>query len=240
MQMRRRDLLALFSLGPIASAEAQQTGRVYRIAFVSPANPLEAMTATGLPYYRALLDELRRLGYVEGQNTTVERYSGGGRTERYAELVGGVVRSQPDLIFTQTSHLVRRFEAATATIPIVAYMSDPVAEKLVSSLARPGGNITGLVADPGLSFYEKILELLGEALARRLSRVGMLTSSQRWGEAAMYSAYRIAAARVGVDFAAGVLRRYEEHYYRTAFDILKEEQIEAVPKRRTILGVALL
>ena len=148
--------------------------------------------------------------------------------EHYPDLVGEVVRSEPDLIFTQTSHLVRRFKAATTTIPIVAYMSDPVAEKLVLSLAHPGGNITGLVTDPGPTFYEKMLEILGEALGRKLSRVGMLTSEQRWGEAAMYSAYRTAARRVGIDFVAGVLTGYEERHYRPAFDRLKEERAEAL------------
>jgi putative ABC transport system substrate-binding protein len=90
---RRRDLLAFSSLASITSAEAQQAERFHRIAFVSPASPLEAMTENGLPHYRALLDELRRLGYVEGSNLKVERYSGRGRTERYPELVGEVVRS---------------------------------------------------------------------------------------------------------------------------------------------------
>ena len=70
--MRRRDLLVLISLAPSLSAQAQQSRKLYRLAFVSPASPLEALTATGLPYYRALLDELHRLGYVEGQNLRIE------------------------------------------------------------------------------------------------------------------------------------------------------------------------
>jgi putative ABC transport system substrate-binding protein len=122
---------------------------------------------------------------------------------------------------------VRRFKAETSTIPIVAYGSDPVAEKLVFSLAQPGGNITGIATDPGLSFYEKILELLSEVVGRKVSYVGLLTSAQRWGEAAMYSAHRVAAKRAGVDLVGGVLAGYEEHHYRPAFDTLRREHVEA-------------
>ena len=129
------------------------------------------MTDTGVAYYRALFDELRRLGYIEGQNLEVERYSGGGRVERYAELAQAVVRSHPDLIFTQTTRLVRIFKNATTTIPVVAYLSDPVAYGLVTSLARPGGNITGVVADPGIQIQGKYVEVLRETLGGRLSRL---------------------------------------------------------------------
>jgi putative ABC transport system substrate-binding protein len=94
MSRRPLRLFAIFVLSavllPFAAVpdRAQaQSGKVYRIAFVSPANPLAWMTETGVPYYRALLQELRRLGYVEGQNLIVERYSGEGKVERYADLV---------------------------------------------------------------------------------------------------------------------------------------------------------
>jgi putative ABC transport system substrate-binding protein len=237
-RMNRRDLIRLATVTSALaipakvwaqSIEAQQAGGTSsRIAFVSPASPPEAMTAKGLPHYRALLDELQRLGYVEGQNLRVDRYSGGGRTEGYSDLAREIVRSSPDLIFVPTSNLVRKFKEETITIPIVAYGSDPVAEKLVVSLARPGGNITGVATDPGLSFYEKMVELLSEVLGHPVARLGLLTSRQRWQEAAMYSAYRGLADRGGLEFVAGVLAGYEEHHYRPAFDELKRRGVDAL------------
>src|SRR5215472_13100888 len=86
-----------------------------------------------------------RLGYIEEQNLIVERYSAKGRTAHYAELASEVVRQQPDVILTFTV----RIKAATAAIPIVAYMGDPVARGLVDSLARPGTNVTGVTSDAG-------------------------------------------------------------------------------------------
>jgi putative ABC transport system substrate-binding protein len=128
---------------PLA-ASAQQHPKVYRIAIVSP-RPVEWMNegASGKPGFKALFGELRRLGYVEGQNLIVERYSEG-NIAHWTELAREVVRHQPDLIFSTTTRLILRLKEATSTIPIVAYMSDPIAWGVVDSLARPTGNITGV------------------------------------------------------------------------------------------------
>jgi putative tryptophan/tyrosine transport system substrate-binding protein len=81
------------------------------------------MTETGgLPYWRALFQELRLLGYVEGQNLVVERYSGEGREQNYTRLARDVVHLKPDLIFAMTSRMVRHFKSATTTIPIVCIL----------------------------------------------------------------------------------------------------------------------
>jgi putative ABC transport system substrate-binding protein len=87
-----------------------------RIAMVSVARD---MSANGARIYRVFFEELSRLGYVEGQNLVVERYSGEGRTEHYADLARDVVNTHPDLIFSQTTRLALNFKAATTTIPIV-------------------------------------------------------------------------------------------------------------------------
>jgi putative tryptophan/tyrosine transport system substrate-binding protein len=105
--------------------------------------------ASGHPVHQPLFEELTRLGYVEGRNVVVERYSGEGRTENYPELARRVVSSMPDLIFIVTGRLTRFFKEATATIPIVAVSGDPIAFGLTTSLARPEGNITGVVVDAG-------------------------------------------------------------------------------------------
>ena len=140
--MKRRELLIILVLSAMTPcAHAQQPGKLYRIAIVSPSAPVAEMTDTGIPTFSALFKELRRLGYVEGQNIVVERYSGAGRTEHYSELANEVVHHKPDLILTITSRMVQNFKAATTVIPIVGLMADPVAFGIVESLAHPGGNI---------------------------------------------------------------------------------------------------
>jgi putative ABC transport system substrate-binding protein len=135
--------LTLALLVATLAAEAQQRGKVYRIALVHPVAAVADMTEAKDPYYRMLFSELRRLGYVEGQNLVVERRSGEGRRARFPEFAREVVQLQPDLIFLVSARMAREFQAGTTTIPIVGITADPIQEKLVKSLARPGGNLTG-------------------------------------------------------------------------------------------------
>src|ERR1700745_860407 len=123
--------------------------------------------------YRAFFQRLRRLGYVEGQNLVVERYSGGSRAEHYAELAREIVRGSPDFIFTTA--WARQFKAATDTIPVVALSGDPVAWGFAASLPRPGGNITGATLDAGVDIVGKYLELLRE-MVPAASRIAWLAS----------------------------------------------------------------
>jgi putative ABC transport system substrate-binding protein len=179
--MRRRDVIAgLFVAAATRRARAQQTGKVYRIAIVRPAGPLAEMTETGgLRSFRALFEELRRLGYVEGQNLVVERFSGEGRMEYYPELARDVVRLNPDLIWASTPFLLLAFKAATATIPITAFTADPVAYGVVPNIARPGGNVTGVTTDAGSEIWGKRLELLKQVVPRA-SKVGYLYTRAGW------------------------------------------------------------
>ena len=174
--MRRRDfvtgLLVVIAAG---RAQAQQPAKVYRIAVVSSATPPSDMSETGTrPLYRAFFSRLRQLGYIEGQNLSVERYSLEGRTEHFEELAARVVRSNPDLIFPSgPSALTRAFKSATSIIPIVTVTGDPVASGIASSLARPGGNVTGFTSVVMESFVGKQLELLKQAVPT-ISRVAFL------------------------------------------------------------------
>jgi len=135
--MRRRGFLAvagaLVLLG--VGAEAQQSTKVYRIAMVHPSYAVSEMTETGsLPYYRAFFDELRRLGYSEGRNLLIDRYSAEGLIENYRALARTVVSHNPDLIFTIGSPMAKALKEETSSIPIVLAASDPVAEGLTNSL----------------------------------------------------------------------------------------------------------
>jgi putative ABC transport system substrate-binding protein len=173
--MRRREFIGSLIGTAVAwplAASAQQPAKVYRIAIVSP-RPVERRNegASGSPGFKVFFGELRRLGYIEGQNLIVERYSGAGDIAHWAELAREVVRHHPDLIFSTTTRLILRFKEATSTIPIVAYMSDPIAWGVVDSLARPGGNITGVCDVQGEEIIGKRLDFLRE-LIPGAARVG--------------------------------------------------------------------
>ncbi len=169
--MRRRDFLQFGSSAAVAWAmpALAQRGPVRRLAYVHPASPVSQLTpegarAVGNRAVPAFFAELRRSGFVEGENLLVERYSGGGQTSRYPELAREVVATKPDAIFTLTARMVRYFSDATTTIPIIAYTSDPVGNGHAVSLGRPGGNVTGVIAEPGFSVTEKRFEILREVL----------------------------------------------------------------------------
>ena len=148
--MRRRNLLfGLLAVATLRSARAQQSGKVHRIAYVNPSVPTAQLTETGGPVSRAIFKELRRLGYVEGDNLLVERYSGEGRAAHFSDLAQDVVRRKPDVIISVTTEPTLDFKPATTAIPIVGIFGRPVEAGIVSSLARPGGNITGVAVDIG-------------------------------------------------------------------------------------------
>jgi ABC-type uncharacterized transport system substrate-binding protein len=114
--------------------------------------------------WSALFKELRRLGYVEGKNLIVERNSGGGQPERFVELAREVVHTGPDVIVTSGNALAMAFQIPTPTIPVVGVVADPVAYGLTTSVARPGGNFTGISVDAGIELVGKYLEMVRETV----------------------------------------------------------------------------
>src|ERR1700736_4271924 len=134
--MQRRAFIAGLGGAAVAwplAARAQQSSRMKRIAIVSPATKISDMSVSGYRVYRVFFEELSRLGYVEGQNLVVERYSADGRSERYADLARDVVSTHPDLILT-LGPLALDFKMATTTIPLVVVTSDPIVAGIVPSL----------------------------------------------------------------------------------------------------------
>jgi putative ABC transport system substrate-binding protein len=195
--MRRREFTAgLLVTAAIRSAQAQQR-TLPRISLFHPAIPVSLLTETGGgTAWRAFFGELRRLGYVEGQNLHIERYSAEGHHERYAEIAREIVGSNPDLIVTGTNPVVFAFTAVTSTVPIVAFMIDPLKAGLVESLARPGGNLTGITLDPGIEIWGKRLELLKEAIPST-TRTAFLSMREGW-EGSFGQAMRDVASRLGI------------------------------------------
>jgi putative tryptophan/tyrosine transport system substrate-binding protein len=246
--MRRRDFITALGIAatwPLA-VRAQQPARMRRIAFVHPFAKVSEMNVSNQTYQRAFFQELIRLGYIEGQNLRVERYSGEGQSERYAELVRNVVNTHPDVIVTLGARLSLDFKMATATIPIVTIMFDPVAQGLVTSIARPGGNITGVTIAGGFEIIGKRLGLLVEAVPK-LSSVGYLASRPYW-EDIRGAAAREAAKRAGISLKAALLdSAFNEAEYQRVFTSMEQdradalmvsEEVEQITNRATIVELA--
>ncbi len=152
-------------------AQAQQPDKVYRIGFLD----YRLRSTTTDPRLIALRQGLRERGYVEGQNYVIEYRSAKGKRERLPEIAAELVRLKVDIILTSGSpRAIRAEKRATRTIPIVfpGTPVDPVAAGFVLSLARPGGNITGLFS-LGAKLHPKRLELLKEAFPQ-ISRAAIL------------------------------------------------------------------
>jgi putative tryptophan/tyrosine transport system substrate-binding protein len=141
---RKITVLALCAMLPAlcASAEAQQPKKVPRIGF------LDASTASGMAgLLEAFRQELSKLGWIEGKNITIEYRFAEQKNERLPELVADLVRLKVDLIVVSATPPALAAKSASTTIPIVMTAStDPVGADLVGSLARPGGNVTGLAS----------------------------------------------------------------------------------------------
>ena len=138
--MKRRELIILLGTAAFfhAPTHAQDPGRIYRLGILAP-GPRDNR---GFP---AFFDELRRSGFVEGQNLQID-FRASVRAERAAEVVVDILGSGVDAIYTAGDQLTHAAQTATRTVPILTIADDLVLSRLVSSLAHPGGNTTGLAS----------------------------------------------------------------------------------------------
>ena len=160
--------LCFLFLAPCWAVDAQQTGKIFRIGF------LDSSTASGMAVLLdAFKQEMSKLGWVEGKNITIEYRFAEQKLDRLPELAADLVRLKVDLIVASSTPPALAAKQATTTLPIViAAAADPVGAGLVASLARPGGNVTGLSSlAPELN--TKRLEILKDAVPK-LTRVGVL------------------------------------------------------------------
>ena len=181
--LRRREFITLLGAAaawPLASyAVAQQSGASKRLAICSPSEPESLMyESSANRYYRALFAELRRLGYVEGQTLVVERHGREKSASGPAAMVAEIIRSNPDVVFAIPPSPLY-FKKQTDKLPIVALTGDPVAAGFVQSLARPGGNMTGVSVDTGPTIHGKRIALLREIFPA-MSKVSCLTFRGQW------------------------------------------------------------
>ena len=182
--MKRRDFITLLggaAAWPLA-ARAQQPDRTRLIGILSPGRP--ELPDPIFNVLNAFLQRLHEIGYTEGQNLTIERHFANGSSDRLRELAAELVRRKPDLVVAFSTTAARPAKQATGTIPIVAVnMADPVADELVASLARPGGNVTGTTF-LGPELVAKRLQLLREVIPG-LSRVAALWHPNAYSERTM-------------------------------------------------------
>ncbi|MCP3475105.1 ABC transporter substrate-binding protein [Bradyrhizobium sp. CCGUVB1N3] len=227
--MRRRDFIAAVGVAGLRSfaARGQQPTKMKRVAMVHDTMKAANMRMGGDANYQIIFEELKRLGYVEGQNLIVDRYSAVGRLDSFRDVARDVVSTQPDVVFLVTDGLAREFLAASSTIPIVALTGDPVAGGLVSGLAQPGRNITGVSIDAGYEVQGKRLALFGEAIPR-LRNVRLLGTKYSW-ESVGGRAIREAAQKLGISLQFAALDDpANEAAYRRIFNSMRQYQVDGI------------
>ena len=207
MMMKRREFISLLG-GAAASwppaARAQQAGKVPIIGFLS-----QSTRSASSEWVAAFVQRLRELGWNEGRTIAIEYRWGEGREERFAEVAAEFVRLKVDVIVTTGTLAVMAAKQATSVIPIVfATAGDPVANHLVASLARPGGNVTGLSVQSN-ELAGKRIELLREVVPglRRLAIMGNVDNpfaALEMGEA------QVAAGKVGLEVVTLEIRRAQD------------------------------
>ena len=222
LDIRRREFIALLAGAVVwpPAAWAQQGGKVYRIGILETI-PASQNTAN----LDALRKGLRALGYIEGQNLSIEYSSADGIAERFPELAAELVRLQVDLIVTRGTPAAQAAKNATATIPVVmAAIGEPLAVGVVAGLARPSGNVTGL-SSLTTELAGKRVELAKEMMPG-IARVGLLHNMgnpvvpPQWEET-------LATART-LGLTAELLDVRSEQDVRAAFDAALRLQVGAL------------
>jgi putative ABC transport system substrate-binding protein len=200
-----------------------------RIAMFHPTEPLEGLTVNGRRAYKTYFGELSRLGYIEGQNLVVERYSLLGHPERFEGLAHEIVASRPDVIVCVSGFLARRVKPMTTTIPILATSADPIAGGLVTNLAKPDGNVTGVSADAGLEVNAKRLQFLEEA-ARNLRNVRFLTTATaRQVSEKTLAVVREAARPTTLTIALAALdEKVDREAFERVFDAMEKDRVDGL------------
>ena len=228
--MRRREFITLLDSGLAAGLPNRakaQSSKIYRVGLAFTTSPLSEMAGPDpmVPSARAFVHGLRDLGYVEGQNLILERRSAEGHAERYHDIIAELVQLNVDVIVTVSTPMIREAKAITTTVPIVMGASnmDVLNLGLVSSLAKPGGNITGNIQlfDPEID--AKRLELLKEMLPSA-SRVACLSRIEEW-ESPWGQSVEVAAQKLGLTM---VLAAHTTDNYEVALAFVTASRVDAL------------
>jgi putative tryptophan/tyrosine transport system substrate-binding protein len=213
-------LASMFSLFFVDPTHAQQTGKVLRIGFLD--NSTAAGSAVLVDAFR---QEMRKLGWIEGKNITIEYRFAEQKDERLPELAADLVRLKIDLIVVTGGPAALAAKGATSTIPIViAQVGDPVGQGLVASLARPGGNVTGLSSL--IELNTKRLEILKDAVSK-LARVGLLVPPSSISVDLPLKELRAAAVALKLKLEE-IETQLDAKGLESAFQTAKQKQVGAI------------
>jgi putative ABC transport system substrate-binding protein len=219
----RRFLGVLIVFALCSPAVAQQLTKIPRLGFL---DPLDASTTAARN--EAFRQGLHDLGYVEGKNIVIEYRWAQGKAERLPDLAAELVRLKVDVIFARSTPAVQAATKMTTSVPIVSVSGDPVALGFVASLARPGGNITGL-ANLTPELAGKRLELLKEVIPR-VSRVAVLWYPDAPGAELRVTETGTAAPALGIKLQLLEVREAKD--FELAFSAMKKARADAlVPLR---------
>ena len=217
-------------LATAAPSSGQQPVKVYRIGRLSgglaETDP-RTCSSKGNAFWQTWIEALRERGYVQGRNLVVDCRYTEGRPERAIPFASELVNLKPDIIVAVNTNQARAAQQATSAIPIVmSSVIDPVGRGLVASLARPGGNVTGLTDDAGLELLGKYLQLLKEAVPN-VSRVAALRNPGALGDPSLAwgSILDTEARALGVTLQSYLVRELDE--LEDAFPAMTKARAEA-------------
>jgi ABC-type uncharacterized transport system substrate-binding protein len=214
-------LLAVTLVAAALAADAQPAGKVHRMGYLASSSPASAQ-----PLLEAFRQGLGELGWVEGQNLVVEYRFAEGQHDRLPELAAELVRLKVDLIAAGPTPPALAARNATRTIPIVmTAVGDPVRLGLVTSLARPGGNVTGVSFDVGLEVFAKGLELLKESVPK-LRRVAILSNPANPAQAVAVRDVTAAARSLGLQLR--VVETRGPDAFDSAFAVMASDRVQAL------------
>ena len=206
-QLRRREFITLVggaAAWPLAAARAQQPTKLPTIGFMGSGTP-----SADHPWTAAFVLRLRKLGWIEGHTVAIEYRWGDERNESYAAIAAELVRLKVDVIVTAGTVQIVAAKQATAVIPIVfAAAGDPIGAGLVASLARPGGNVTGLSVQQS-DLVSKRLELLREVVPD-LSRLAVLFNAANPAPGLDVREVQGVARTLGLEVVLAEVRRTED------------------------------
>jgi len=225
MMIRGVALVAVLAVSLLAAplaADAQQAGKVPRIGFLGVTSPSDRPS-----HLDAFRQRLRELGWVEGQNIVIDYRYAEGRVDRLPDLAAELVRLKVDLIVASAgTQAATAAKNATETIPIVMiYVRDPVGTGLIASLARPGGNVTGVSGSAGLELFAKQLELLKETVPK-IRRVAILSNPDNAYHQLAIREVNVAARSLGVQLQ--LLEARGPNEFDGAFAAMAKERVGAL------------
>ena len=184
--MKRRQVLSL-TVGMaclFSRNRAEGADKTYRIALVSPNRSVSQMARNGHRYFKTFFDELERRGFSEGKNLSISRFSAEGNADKYEPIAREAIESKPDIVVTSSDRIVMHLRGLTNTIPILSFMTDPIAYHVADSLAHPGGNVSGVVVNPSLDIWKKRVEYLKD-IVPNVRQIFVLSAQSFWDSPAI-------------------------------------------------------